>query len=78
MATETGKRSKGLTPAQIRAHKKYMEKFVELKVRMTPEKRAIIQAHARDRGESATTFVLRAIDNQLELDNFTSSQDETK
>lgn len=35
--------------AQIRAHKKYMENFVEVKVRMTPEKRETIKAHAKSR-----------------------------
>lgn len=59
---------KGLTEARIRAHKKYMSKFVEVKVRMTPEKRAVIQAHAKRRGESATEFINRAIDAQMERD----------
>lgn len=53
------------TEAQKRAQKKYMEKFVEIKVRVTPEKRATIQEHAQVMGESATTFINRAIDNQI-------------
>ena len=51
-----------------RAHKKYMEKFVEVKVRMTPERREQIQAHAASKGESATAFINRAIDATMEQD----------
>lgn len=56
------------TEAQKRAKKKYMEKFVEIKVRVTPEKRTVIQEHAQTMGESATTFINRAIDNQISQD----------
>ena len=49
-----------ITEAQKRAHQNYMEKFVEVKVRMTPERRAEIQAHAKEMGESATAFINRA------------------
>lgn len=45
-----------------------MEKFVEIKVRVTPEKRTTIQEHAQMMGESATTFINRAIDNQISQD----------
>ena len=54
--------------AQKRAKKKYMERFVEIKVRMTPEKRAAVQDHAQAMGESATVFINRAIDNQMQSD----------
>ena len=57
-----------ITEAQKRAQRKYMEKFVEVKVRMTPEKRSIIQEHARNMGESATEFINRAIDEALKKD----------
>ena len=56
------------TEAQKRAQKKYMSNFVEIKVRVTPEKRTVIQKHARTMGESATTFINRAIDNQISHD----------
>lgn len=58
-----------ISAAQKRAQRKYMEKYVEVKVRMTPEKRSIVQDHARSRGESATEFINRAIDNQMDQDN---------
>ena len=53
------------TEAQKRAQKKYMSSFVEIKVRMTPEKRSIIQDHARTMGESVTVFINRAIDQTM-------------
>ena len=60
---------KGFTPSQAEAHKRYMEKFVEVKVRMTPEKRKDIQEHASRQGESANKFINRAIDETMKRDN---------
>ena len=57
------------TAAQKRAQKAYMEKFVRVEVRMAPEKRETIQAHATAQGESVNAFINRAIDNQMERDN---------
>jgi len=59
---------KAVSEAQKRAHRKYMEKFVEIKVRVTPEKRTAIQGHAQTMGESATTFINRAINETMERD----------
>lgn len=56
------------TEARARANKKYMEKFVEVKVRMTPDKRSAVQAHAASMGQSATEFINRAIDEAMERD----------
>ena len=56
------------TEAQKRAQKAYMEKFVRVEVRMTPERRAVIQGHAEAQGESLNGFITRAIDNQIERD----------
>ena len=56
---------KGFTEAQARANKKYMSQFVEIKVRMTPEKRTEVQQHAAQMGESATAFINRAIDETM-------------
>lgn len=58
-----------ISEAQKRAQRKYMEKYVEVKVRMTPERRGTVQDHARSMGESATEFINRAIDNQMERDS---------
>ena len=57
------------TEAQKRAQKKYMSSFVEIKVRVTPDKRTTIQEHAQAMGESATTFINRAIDHEMQRDN---------
>ncbi len=57
------------TEAQKRAKQKYMERFVEIKVRMTPERRTEVQAHAHAQGESTTAFINRAIDEQVKRDN---------
>lgn len=58
----------GLTEARKRANKKYIAKFVEVKVRMVPEKRTILQDHAASMGESTTAFINRAIDETMQRD----------
>lgn len=52
-----------------------MASFVEIKVRVTPEKRTAIQEHAQAMGESATMFINRAIDNQISQDRNKSPQE---
>jgi len=59
---------KGITEARRRPNKKYNDRFVEIKVRVTPEKRSIIQEHAASMRESATAFINRAIDEAMERD----------
>ena len=58
---------KGFTPAQAKAHKKYMADFVELRARVTYAERDSIQAHAA-RGESVNGFIKRAINETMERD----------
>lgn len=60
-----------ISEAQKRAQRNYMKKFVEVKVRMTPEKRRFVQEHAQSMNESATEFINRAIDEAIERDNQT-------
>lgn len=45
-----------------------MERFVEIKVRMTPERRSEVQAHAQANNESTTAFINRAISETMERD----------
>ena len=59
---------KKTTNAQKKAHQKYMENYVEVKVRMTPLQRDVLQQHAADQRESATAFINRAIDETIERD----------
>lgn len=65
---------KGLTEARKRANKKYNDRFVEIKVRVTPEKRSIIKEHAESMGGSATAFINRAIDEALARDQKTDPE----
>ena len=58
MSEEKNGSYKGLTEARRRANKKYNDRFVEIKVRVTPEKM----------GESATAFINRAIDEAMKRD----------
>lgn len=60
---------KRVTDAQKRAHQKYMEQFVEVKVRMTPAQRTIVQEHATCMQESTTAFINRAIAETMARDN---------
>ena len=69
MAEEKKTKYRGFTPAQAEAHKRYMKDFVEIKVRMKADKRAEVQQHAANMGESATAFINRAIDETMERDN---------
>lgn len=69
MSDEKKTKYRGFTPAQAEAHKRYMKDYVEIKVRTTPEKRAIIQNHAAGMGESTTAFINRAIDETMRRDN---------
>lgn len=61
----------GYTNARKEANKRYMENFVELKVRTTPEHRDAVKAHAASKGESTTAFVVRAINETMERDTKT-------
>ncbi len=68
MGDEKKSEYRGFTPAQAEAHKRYMKNFVEIKVRMTAEKRGLVQGHATEMGESTTAFINRAIDETMERD----------
>jgi len=69
MAEEKKKQPRKLTEARKAANKRYIDKFVEVKVRMTPEHRTEVQQHAQEMGESATAFINRAIDETMARDN---------
>lgn len=68
MADEKSSTYRGFTEAQARAHKKYISRFVEVKIRMEPERREVVKAHAEARGESVNGFINRAIDETMERD----------
>ena len=55
--SEEKKAGRKLTQARKEANARYNSKFVEVKVRMTPERRSIVQDHAASMEESATAFI---------------------
>ena len=67
---------KGFTPAQAKAHKKYMEGFVELRARVSYAERDSIQAHATARGDRVNGFIKRAISEAMERDREGGEQNE--
>lgn len=56
------------TQAQLRASKKYHEKFDDLRIRVPSGEKALIDAHAEAMGESTNAFVRRAITETMERD----------
>lgn len=56
---------RGFTEAQARAHKKYIAQFVEVKVRMEPERRELIKSFAAAVGESVNAYINGAIDQRM-------------
>ena len=68
--------SKEKTDAQKRAQKNYISRFARVEVRMTPERRAEVQAHAEARGESTSTFINRAIDETIERGDAPAREEE--
>lgn len=68
MDEEKKKPERKLTQARREANARYNSKFVEVKVRMTPEHRTEVQEHAASMDESATQFINRAINETIERD----------
>ena len=56
------------TEAQLRASKKYHEKFDDLRIRVPAGDKKIIEDHAASQGESVNAFVRRAITLAMEID----------
>lgn len=66
--SEEKKPGRKLTQARKEANARYNSKFVEVKVRMTPDRRSIVQDHAASMDESTTAFINRAIDETMARD----------
>lgn len=62
-----------LSESRLKANKKYLSKFADFKVRVLPEERDTIQAHAKIMGESTSAFVKRAIWETMEHDKVKSA-----
>lgn len=57
-----------VSEAQLKAAKKYQQKFDKVQIRVPHEEKDIIDAHAAEMGESVNTFVRRAISEAIERD----------
>ena len=55
--------------SQLRASKKYHDKFEKLQIRVTPEEKSAVEKHAKSTDESVNSFVRRAITETIERDN---------
>lgn len=58
-----------ISEARKRANDKWRSKFVEVRFRVTPEKKAIIDNYAKEHNESVTAFLNRAVDETMERDS---------
>ena len=59
---------KRYTDSQKRATLKYLSKFVEMRVRVSPEYHEQILQHLQDTGENISSFMRRAISETMERD----------
>lgn len=64
-----------LSEAQVKASKKYLEKFDNVQFRVPKGERDIISDHAKSRGESMNTFIRRAIAETMERDQLKATPD---
>ena len=60
--------------SRLKANKKYLSKFADIKIRVEPEWRDTIQAHANSVGESTSAFIKRAITETMERDQTSQKQ----
>ena len=65
------------TEAQAKAAKKYLKETVEdIRIRVPKGQKAIIKSHAENQGESMNAFVVRAINETMERDSSTPSDNQ--
>ncbi len=57
-----------VTEAQRKARDKWNAKYTELKLRVSPEKKAEIHSHATAQGESVNAFLTRAVEQAIAQD----------
>ena len=63
-----------ISEARKRANDKYIEKRDEIKGRVPKGRKAELQAHAEQKGESLNGVIVRAIDETIERDNGTGGK----
>ena len=65
--------------AQLRAIAKWQkDKTDDVKFRVPKGERAVIQAHAKEQGETTTAFLKRAVRETIERDNASKKNDRSK
>ena len=57
-----------ISEAQKKAIRKYQSKFIEMRLRVTPEYHDEISRHAQSMGESDAAFLRRAVAETMERD----------
>ena len=63
------------TEAQLRASKKYHQKYEYLQARVTPDEKEAITAHAAAMSESLNVFMRRAFAETMERDKASKNLD---
>ena len=63
------------TEAQLRASKKYHQKYEYLQARVTPAEKEAVTAHAAAMGESLNVFMRRAFTETMERDKVSEKVD---
>ena len=63
------------TEAQLRASKKYRQKYEYLQARVTPAEKEAVTAHAEAMGESLNAFMRRAFAETMERDKASKTID---
>ena len=56
------------TKAHLEGNKKYLQTLDEIKVRVPKGRKAELQAHAEEQGESLNGFIVRAVYETIERD----------
>lgn len=55
--------------ARLKANKKYLSQFKDVKIRLKPNEHEELQEHAKNTGESVAAFIKRAIAETIKKDN---------
>ena len=63
------------TEAQLRASKKYHQKYEYLQARVTPAEKETVTTHAQAMGESLNAFMRRAFTETIERDKASGKLD---
>ena len=55
--------------ARLKANKKYLSQFKDVKIRLKPNEHEELQEHGKKTGESVAAFIKRAIAETIKKDN---------